>query len=280
MDAIHLLQQAASPTLDAAMLAITYFGAEAAYMALLVIIYLSLDSRIGRALGIALLISLTLNFALKALFDTARPYVLDPSLSRGPLAEASGTGPSFPSGHAQASATFWFLAALYFKRRWLYPLSLLVVGLISLSRVYLGVHFIVDIVGGLALGILIAVAAYELGQLPRPPLGRSLQLLGGIGLPLALQLALGRQESVLLLGTLAAFMSAPALYRHQPPRTLSAKVALALLGLAVVFGALYLLPGALPGPLGSFIGYLLLGYSGLLLAPYLGRQLGLAHAAL
>jgi membrane-associated phospholipid phosphatase len=296
MDAIRFLQSFASPTLDTIMLVITNLGSEQAYIVLLIVIYLSIDSRVGRWLGMGLLVSLYLNFTLKGLFDTERPYAIDPAVSRGPQFDATGTGPSFPSGHAQASATFWFLSALYFKRSWLYPLSVLLVVLISLSRVYLGLHFIVDIVGGIGLGVLMVLLSFELSTrlMARGPLNlfeRATLIVIGIAAPLAVHLTVPQlqpmltfHESSLFMGALAAFISGPLLYPHQAPRTLGAKLALALLGVLVVFAVLYgssMLPETLrQDPLGGFVRYLLLGYSGLILTPFLARQINLAPRAL
>ena len=64
--------------------------------------------------------------------------------------------PSFPSGHA---ATSFACAATL---AWLTPLSPIVLyglaALIAISRVYVGVHYPLDVVGGAALGIGVATA--------------------------------------------------------------------------------------------------------------------------
>lgn len=293
MEIIRFMQSFASPTLDTVILVITNLGSAEAYIVLLTVTYLSIDNRIGRWLGIVLLLSLYLNFSLKGAFDSQRPYIIDPAVSRGAGFDATGTGPSFPSGHAQASATFWFLAALHFKRSWLYPLSVLIVILISLSRVYLGLHFVIDIVGGIGLGMLCVFIGYEVST--RFISDRAVNIterlaliILGIGLPLAIHMVVPQlwpglvfTESSLFMGALAAFLSGPLLYRHTVPRAFGAKVVLALLGLITVFAVLYgssvLLPEAFKrDPVGGFIRYLIMGYSAIILVPYLARQMKLA----
>ena len=72
-----------------------------------------------------------------------------------PLVHVPGS-PSFPSGHA---ATSFACAATL---AWLTPLSpvvlYVVASLIAISRVYVGVHYPLDVVGGAALGLGIATA--------------------------------------------------------------------------------------------------------------------------
>lgn len=95
------------------------------------------------ALGIA---SLTATL-FKEVFDRARPAIADPSIEA--LVATPGSA-SFPSSHAAiAFATATAVGMLCPRLRW--PL----IGLaatVALSRVYLGVHFWLDIAVGAALG--------------------------------------------------------------------------------------------------------------------------------
>lgn len=102
-----------------------------------------------------LLLSLALshilaNLTLKPLTARLRPnFALPQTFLLGP-AESDF---SFPSGHATSS----FAAACVLakkKRGWRWGFYLLAV-LISLSRIYLGVHYPLDVLGGVVLGVLI-----------------------------------------------------------------------------------------------------------------------------
>lgn len=70
------------------------------------------------------------------------------------------TGPSFPSAHAANSAALALLAALLWPRlracTWALP------ALVGWSRLYLGKHFPTDILGGWALGVLVALLFWQL----------------------------------------------------------------------------------------------------------------------
>jgi membrane-associated phospholipid phosphatase len=78
--------------------------------------------------------------------------------ARPPATQAIGhwTGYAFPSGHtSKATATYGMLAAT--TTRWgrkvaLWTAAVLVAGLVGLSRLYLGVNWLTDVLGGLALG--------------------------------------------------------------------------------------------------------------------------------
>jgi undecaprenyl-diphosphatase len=79
-----------------------------------------------------------------------------------------GTGPSFPSGHPLAAAASWGLlplvVELYARRRALWWATVVAVWslavCVGVSRVWLGVHWASDVVGGLLLAVL-GVAAAE-----------------------------------------------------------------------------------------------------------------------
>lgn len=88
--------------------------------------------------------------AIKQLVDRARPTI---------EAVAATLGPSFPSGHTSTAAASWAAFALVAGRWWgrrAWPaLAGIAVGIavgIACSRVLLDVHWLTDVLGGLALG--------------------------------------------------------------------------------------------------------------------------------
>jgi undecaprenyl-diphosphatase len=73
-----------------------------------------------------------------------------------PLVPEPGTS-SFPSGHAATSFACAATLAMYVSRRGAVVLYLLSAG-IAYSRVYVGVHYGLDVLAGAALGLLVATA--------------------------------------------------------------------------------------------------------------------------
>jgi undecaprenyl-diphosphatase len=103
---------------------------------------------------------------LKSLFDRPRPYER--------LAEADpilgGTvGASFPSGHAATSFAGAILLTVLVRRA--VPLLFVLAVLISFSRVYVGVHYPLDLVGGALLGSAVALALVGAVRALRRPSG-------------------------------------------------------------------------------------------------------------
>ena len=81
-----------------------------------------------------------------------------------------GNGPSFPSGHVMAAVAIWGLlppvVALLNGRRsawwWSVGISASVIAAVAFSRVYLGVHWLTDVLGALLLGALYLLAVEAL----------------------------------------------------------------------------------------------------------------------
>ena len=140
----------ATPALDQVMLFITTVGDAATLLGMLAALLLGLLwLRHWRDVVFVVLAfggAEITNLLLKALFARARPH-LWPALS-------VETSFGFPSGHAAGSvALAAIVAILLWNTHWRVPallIGVLFVCLVSLSRLYLGVHYLSDVLAGAA----------------------------------------------------------------------------------------------------------------------------------
>ncbi|HHF59193.1 MAG TPA: phosphatase PAP2 family protein [Thermoplasmatales archaeon] len=63
------------------------------------------------------------------------------------------SGYSFPSGHAMMTALLFLLICYLYRKRLLYIISIFIVSLVGISRIYLNVHWLSDVIAGYALAI-------------------------------------------------------------------------------------------------------------------------------
>jgi membrane-associated phospholipid phosphatase len=103
------------------------------------------------------LVAQLLSYGLRDWIDRRRPPLVYPEPK--PLAHVPHSG-SFPSGHA-TSAFACATVIAWFAPRFAFP-AFLLAGAIAWSRVYVGVHWPLDVFGGADLGILIATALLTL----------------------------------------------------------------------------------------------------------------------
>ena len=136
--------------LGAPMKLFSFLGSEPFFLLLLPLIYWNINRRIGARLGVLLISSVVINDLVKVAFALPRPFWTQ---GVGQLASTPETSFGFPSGHAQSTAAIWTFLALQTKRPFLWvPLSFALLVCVALSRLFLGAHYPLDIVGGALIG--------------------------------------------------------------------------------------------------------------------------------
>jgi membrane-associated phospholipid phosphatase len=131
-----------------AFVAVTDLGNPLVFILLVSLVYWLTDHETGVRVIAALVLVFGLTTGLKELLAIERPPAELQAI------EAEGFG--IPSGHASGSvAVYGSLAALYEwgSRHLRYAGAALLAGLVSLSRLVIGVHYIADVVAGIALGL-------------------------------------------------------------------------------------------------------------------------------
>lgn len=110
------------------------------------------------------LLTFLTGFMFKSIFGRERPDVLQ-LVHEGSY--------SYPSGHAAVSVVMYGLLAFYIyqnvkskkMKNFLIIMCTVAPIVIGLSRVYLGIHYMTDIIGGWILGILMTIVSYKLYNL-------------------------------------------------------------------------------------------------------------------
>ena len=148
---------------------ITFFGGSEFVMPMavlgLVLSFFKRTRKFGMAVLFAVLVgTLLTNVIFKPMFDRPRPYVY---YAENPLFmswyEFAGahveSDKSFPSGHT--TAAFEIGVALFLvlnkKYSWVFPVFSVLVGL---SRIYLMVHYVTDVLGGVVIGTFAGIMGY------------------------------------------------------------------------------------------------------------------------
>lgn len=157
MSQINILFQSLGEWLFIPMRFFSFLGDEEFYLFIMPAIFWCFDSRLGFRLGMLLMLSNGINGSLKYLFHSPRPFWVSDRV----VAYAHETSFGVPSGHSQHAVVMWGYLASLAKKAWLRWLLILVFVLVGLSRIYLGVHFILDVlIGWLIGGILLFLFIY------------------------------------------------------------------------------------------------------------------------
>ena len=128
---------------------------------ILLVIIPKTRKKVGYPMAAAIIVSEALNLILKEIFARERPNILQ---------LVNETTYSFPSGHAMINTTVYTMLGIFaikHIRSKKIKISVVIMCIImpliiSFSRVYLGVHYAGDVLGGMLLGFAVTVFIYAL----------------------------------------------------------------------------------------------------------------------
>lgn len=265
---LHLwLQSCDAAPFRVFMQAVSLLGEESFYALLLLTVIFAVERERGLVLAQVLLWTAIITSVLKDLFALPRPVDVDtrvvdipgerqypsPFTGRGattflgPLPDDvvsywrgfPGLDHGLPSGHNSSAVAFWGAAAILFRQRWLTWVTFALLVLMPVSRMYLGRHFLADVILGLALGTLfvlvVATAHRWLATRTVPVLLRA----AGLFLLPALAIVLlpaARSQAAILLGLNAGVMVAQRVLPWPAPSGYVRRALAALVGAGAFAG--------------------------------------------
>ncbi|MDI6917091.1 MAG: phosphatase PAP2 family protein [Thermoplasmatales archaeon] len=151
---VKTVQGIGSPLLDKLFAGVTSLGDIMFYILLISLLYWCFSKKTGLKLFCLVLFLGYFGVFLKNIFRTPRPSKA--------LWKTEAGGYSFPSGHVTVTAGFWGYLMTIMRRKLVTVIGSIIIFLVAFSRLYLGVHFLLDIIGGFLIGIAAALWFYYL----------------------------------------------------------------------------------------------------------------------
>jgi len=162
MELLKAIEGIRSPVLDFLVGLITRLGEEELIIVVICIAYWCINKMFAYKTGMIFFLSGLTVQGMKIGFRIPRPWVLDPTFNPVESAMVRATGYSFPSGHTQAGASLFGSLGAQFKQVYLKVIFFAIVFLIGFSRMYLGVHTLMDVAVSIALTLVIVFITYKL----------------------------------------------------------------------------------------------------------------------
>lgn len=139
------------------------------YILIVILLYVAYDKRVAIRLSILVLVTITFNDILKLFIANPRPYVVQGTCSQHWAVSPSDAHMlaaeySTPSGHAMGSSAFYLYLFGFTRSRFVRAICILLIVLIGVSRPYLGVHYVEDVLFGWVIGLVLAIAAIRFGS--------------------------------------------------------------------------------------------------------------------
>lgn len=164
MSVLEFISNYRTETLDIIFRAVSFCGEISVLLPLLCILYWCINKPLAYFALFNYFISGSVIQCAKIAFRIPRPWILKPGFTPVSSALETATGYSFPSGHVQGSSSVFLSFAVGRKNRFLSIICSIIVGLVLISRMYLGVHTPMDVFCSLAVSLLTIIVIKHFGQ--------------------------------------------------------------------------------------------------------------------
>lgn len=189
----YMMLEWRSPLLDLFFLGLNFFDTMNFSVILISFVLFATHWKQKERFVFFLIMNASLNLFLKWSFMLPRPMTLDPTL--GLTKKIMGNG-GFPSGGAESWLIFMgILISVYRKHWWSWLCGGIFYLLICLSRLYIGAHFLSDVIGGFFIGCAILWSYFRVAPWVEKkirPWGALRYLVGFVLLPLLLSFLVQR----------------------------------------------------------------------------------------
>ncbi len=135
---------------DASFQAITMIGESTFVVCVICFIFWNINKKKGMTICMCMLTNVQAMGLIKAIVRFPRPWTMIEGLNT--VRQSTATGYSFPSGHTTNASSSLTAIAIAFKKRWLSITCAILIVLVGFSRLYLCVHWPMDVACGLILG--------------------------------------------------------------------------------------------------------------------------------
>lgn len=159
--ALQNMREGLSPVVEDFFVNLSAVAAGVVWTVLALVVYWSVDKRVGSFVLGCFLVGNFVNQFIKDLVCCYRPWVRDTRIIPASGALPGATGYSFPSGHTAAttSALGAFAWEERKKHRWIVVVCVVTILLVAFSRTFLGVHTPQDVLAGLVEGVIVVAIA-------------------------------------------------------------------------------------------------------------------------
>ncbi|QKS72155.1 phosphatase PAP2 family protein [Paenalkalicoccus suaedae] len=239
---LRFLTSLQGPVLDSIAQVLTFLGNEEFYFLLIPLIFWCIHKQVGFQLFYIFLLSMYVNAFLKITFAVPRPIGVEGVQSLFVSSAEVGShypNDSFPSGHAQGSTTLWAYIAAVVRKPWFYAFAAVLILLIAVSRLYTGLHWPLDVLAGIALGVaFVAIGLFISAKVQKLPafIVWTIIFILPIALVIFLPATEGYQYGGILLGASVGYMLERQTSNFTTSQSFGRKVVAYVIGILFTFG--------------------------------------------